>query len=52
VREGPGLNHVLHGELPCDPGKVPDRSLGLEKRRRSELDGGGRGGLDSGERVA
>jgi hypothetical protein len=41
VREGPGLNHVLHGELPCDPGKVPDRSLGLEERRRSELDGGG-----------
>jgi hypothetical protein len=41
VREGPGLNHALHGELPCDPGKVPDRSLGLEERRRSELDGGG-----------
>jgi hypothetical protein len=41
VREGPGLNHVLHGELPCDPGKVPDTSLGLEERRRSELDGGG-----------
>jgi hypothetical protein len=41
VREGPWLNHVLHGELPCDPGKALDRSLGLEKRRRSELDGGG-----------
>jgi hypothetical protein len=41
VREWPGLNHVLHRELPCDPGKVPDRSRGLEKRRRSELDGGG-----------
>jgi hypothetical protein len=41
VRKGPGLNHVLHGELPCDPGKVPDRSRGLEKRRGSELDGGG-----------
>jgi hypothetical protein len=32
---------MLHGELPCDPGKVPNRSLGLEKRRRSELDDGG-----------
>jgi hypothetical protein len=41
VREGPGLNHVLHEELPCDLGKVPDRSQGLQKRRRSELDGGG-----------
>jgi hypothetical protein len=41
VREGPGLNHVLHGELPCEPGKVPGRSQGLQKRRRSELDGGG-----------
>jgi hypothetical protein len=42
VREGPGLNHVLHGELPCDPEKVPGRSRGLEKRRRGELDGCGR----------
>jgi hypothetical protein len=41
VREGPGLNHVLHGELLCDPGKALDRSPGLEKRRRGELDGGG-----------
>jgi hypothetical protein len=41
VRERPGLNHVLHGELPCDPEKVPSRSRGLEKRQRSELDGGG-----------
>jgi hypothetical protein len=41
VREGPGLNHVLHGELPCDPEKVLGKSPGLEKRRRSELDGGG-----------
>jgi hypothetical protein len=40
VREKPGLNHVLHRELPCDPEKVPGRSLGLEKRRRSELDDG------------
>jgi hypothetical protein len=41
VRGRPGLNHVLHGELPCDPEKVLGRSRGLEKRRRSELDGGG-----------
>jgi hypothetical protein len=40
VREGPGLNHVLHGELPCDPVKALGRSPGLEKRRRGELDGG------------
>jgi hypothetical protein len=42
---------VLHGELPCDPGKVPGRSRGLGKRRGSELDGG-RGGSGSGKRVA
>jgi hypothetical protein len=41
VREGLELNHVLHGELPCDPEKVLERSPSLEKRRRSELDGGG-----------
>jgi hypothetical protein len=41
VRKRPGLNHVLHGELPCDPEKVLGRSRGLEKWRRSELDGGG-----------
>jgi hypothetical protein len=41
VREGAGLNHVLHGELPCDPGKALGRSPGLEKRRRGEFDGGG-----------
>jgi hypothetical protein len=41
VREGAGLNHVLHGELPCHPGKTLDRSPGLKKRRRGELDGGG-----------
>jgi hypothetical protein len=52
MREKPGLNHVLHGELPCDPEKVLGRSQGLEKRRRSELDGGGRGGSGSGEWVA
>jgi hypothetical protein len=41
VREGPGLNHVLHRELLYDPGKALDRSPCLEKRRRGELDGGG-----------
>jgi hypothetical protein len=41
VRGRPGLNHVLYGELPCDPEKVPGRSRGLEKWRRGELDGGG-----------
>jgi hypothetical protein len=41
VRERPGLNHVLHGELPCDPEKALGRSPGLEKRQRGELDGGG-----------
>jgi hypothetical protein len=40
VRERLGLNHVLHGEIPCDPEKVPGRSRGLEKRRRNELDDG------------
>jgi hypothetical protein len=39
VRKRPGLNHVLCGELPCDPEKVLGRPRGLEKRRRSELDG-------------
>jgi hypothetical protein len=41
VREGPGLNHVLHGKLPCDPEKALGRSLSVEKRQRGELDGGG-----------
>jgi hypothetical protein len=41
VRERLGINHVLHGELPCDPEKVPGRSRGLEKWRRSKLDAGG-----------
>jgi hypothetical protein len=41
VREGAGLNHVLHGELSCDLGKALGRSPGLENRRRGELDGGG-----------
>jgi hypothetical protein len=41
VREGAGLNHVLHGELPCDLGKALGRSPGLENRQRGELDGGG-----------
>jgi hypothetical protein len=41
VREGAGLNHMLHGELPCDLEKALGRSPGLENRRRGELDGGG-----------
>jgi hypothetical protein len=41
VREGAALNHVLHGELPCDLGKALGRSPGSENRRRGELDGGG-----------
>jgi hypothetical protein len=41
VREGAGLNHVLHGELPCGLGKMLGRSPGLEDRRRGKLDGGG-----------
>jgi hypothetical protein len=41
VREGAGLNHVLHEELPCDLGKALGRSPGLENRRRGELDSGG-----------
>jgi hypothetical protein len=41
VREGAGLNHVLHGELPCDLGKVLSSCLGSGNRRRGELDGGG-----------
>jgi hypothetical protein len=40
VREGVALNHVLHGELPCDLGKALGRSPGLENRRRGELDDG------------
>jgi hypothetical protein len=41
VREGVGLNHVLHGELPCDLGKMPSGCLGSEDRRRGEFGGGG-----------
>jgi hypothetical protein len=41
VREGPGLNHVLHGELPWDLGKALSGCLGSGNRRRGELDGGG-----------
>jgi hypothetical protein len=41
VKEGPGLNHVLHGEFPCDPEKALGRSSGLENRWSGELDGGG-----------
>jgi hypothetical protein len=41
VREGAGLNHVLHGKLPCDLGKALSSCLGSGKQRRCELDGVG-----------
>jgi hypothetical protein len=41
VREGAGLNHVLHGELPWDLGKALSSCLGSRNRQRCELDGGG-----------
>jgi hypothetical protein len=41
VREGAGLNHVLHGEVPCDLGKALSGCLGSEDRRRGEFGGGG-----------
>jgi hypothetical protein len=41
VKTGTGLKHVLHGKLPCGPGKMLGRCLGLEDRRRGELGGGG-----------
>jgi hypothetical protein len=41
VRERAGLNHVPHGELPCDLGKALSGCLGSGNRRRAELDGGG-----------
>jgi hypothetical protein len=41
VRERTGLNHVLHGELPCDLGKMLGSCLGSEDRRRGEFGGGG-----------
>jgi hypothetical protein len=41
VREGAGLNHTPHGELPCDLGKVLSGCLGSGNRRRGELDAGG-----------
>jgi hypothetical protein len=39
--EGAGLNHVLHGELPCDLGKALSSCLGSGNRRRGELDDSG-----------
>jgi hypothetical protein len=41
VREGAGLNHVPHGELPCDLGEALSGCLGSGNRQRGELDGGG-----------
>jgi hypothetical protein len=43
---------VLPRKLPSNPRKVPGKSRSLEKWRRGELDGGGRGGSSSGEGVA
>jgi hypothetical protein len=52
VREGAGINHVLHGELPCDLGKALSSCLCSGNRQRCELDGGGRGNSGSSECVA
>jgi hypothetical protein len=41
VKIGAGLNHVLHGKLPCGLGKTLGRRLGSEDRRRGELGDGG-----------
>jgi hypothetical protein len=41
VKTGAGLNHVLHGKLPCGLGKMLGSRLGSEDRRRGELGGGG-----------
>jgi hypothetical protein len=51
VREGVGLNHMLHGELPCDLGKALSGCLGSGNWRRGEFDGS-RGNSGSGECVA
>jgi hypothetical protein len=39
AKERTGLNHVLHGELPCDLGKMLSGWLGSEDRRRGEFGG-------------
>jgi hypothetical protein len=36
-----GLNHVLHGELPCDLGKMLSGCLGSKDQWRGEFGGGG-----------
>jgi hypothetical protein len=41
VREGAGINHVLHGELPCDLAKALNGCLGSEDQRRGEFGGCG-----------
>jgi hypothetical protein len=41
VRERTGLNHVLHGKLPCGLGKMLGGCLGSEDRWRGEFGGGG-----------
>jgi hypothetical protein len=37
VKTWAGLNHVLHGKLPCGLGKTLGRRLGSKDRRRGEL---------------
>jgi hypothetical protein len=41
VKAGAGLNHVLHGKLPCGLGEILGRRLGSKDRRRGELGSGG-----------
>jgi hypothetical protein len=41
MRERTGLNHVLHGKLPCGVRKMLGGCLGSEDRRRGEFGGGG-----------
>jgi hypothetical protein len=41
VKTGAGLNHMLHGKLPCSLGKMLGRRLGSGDQQRGELGGGG-----------
>jgi hypothetical protein len=41
VKTGAGINHLLHGKLPCGLGKTLGRRLGSEDRWRGELGDGG-----------
>jgi hypothetical protein len=40
VKTGAGLDHVLHGKLPCGLGKMLGWHLGSEDWQRGELGGG------------